>query len=309
MVKRKKNPRLLTTLIAAPWWTSLLLGLAVWLILFGIIPTAISNNPYLDVLAALSRSAAWLALLFFVLLATVSFVRAKKAAQKEAPLDVSEEPLFKKANKRSAIQPIVIDQDMHTVLALAGNTSESDAHWTIESLYSLEWKRFELLCAKYYEALGFKAETLAAGADGGVDIRLFRLGMDAPIAIVQCKSWKSQVTVSEIRELFGVMAHEKVARGIFITTGSYTRDALMFGAANPIQLLDGVAFLKKILELEPASRNALKAFAFSGDYTTPTCASCGIKLVRRESRRSAFWGCVNYPRCHMTLKIRVADLA
>jgi restriction system protein len=127
--------------------------------------------------------------------------------------------------------------------------------------------------------------------------------MEVPLAIVRCKSWKSQVLVSEIRELSDVMAREKVARGIFITTGSYTRDARMFGATNPIQLLDGEAFLAKMAELDSVSRNNLKAFAFAGDYTTPTCASCGIKLVKRENRRSAFWGCINYPRCNTTLKI------
>jgi restriction system protein len=303
MAKRKKS-RILNALITAPWWTSLLLGAAAWLILFGIIPVAISSEPDLDVLATASRFAAWLVLLTFVLLAVASSVRANKTARKGDPLDVREEPIFKKVSKRSPVQPVVIDQDMHTVLALGGNMPEADPHWNIESLCLLEWKRFELLCAKYYEAFGFRVETAAAGADDGVDIRLFRSGMDAPIAIVRCKSWKSQVIVSEIRELFDVMAHEKVARGIFITTGSYTRDALMFGAVNPIQLLDGAAFLKKITDLDPASRNALKVFAFSGDYTTPTCTSCGIKLVRRENRRSAFWGCVNYPRCHVTLKIK-----
>jgi restriction system protein len=116
------------------------------------------------------------------------------------------------------------------------------------------------------------------------------------------------VPVSEVRTLADIMAQEKVARGIFITTGSYTKGAQVFGAANPIQLLDGEALIKRILALEPDARNALKAVAFAGDYTTPTCASCGIKLVKRGNRRSTFWGCINYPRCHMTLKIRAANL-
>jgi restriction system protein len=176
--------------------------------------------------------------------------------------------------------------------------------WNIESLRSLEWKRFELLCAKYYEAVGFKSATLAAGADGGIDIKLYRIDPNTPIAIVQCKAWSSQVTVKEIRELFGVMSYEKVDRGIFITSGSYTKDALAFGAANPMQLLDGEALLKRIHDLAPEARDALKEFAFEGDYTTPTCASCGVKMIRKKSTKRDFWGCVNFPRCRTILNVK-----
>lgn len=45
----------------------------------------------------------------------------------------------------------------------------------LEALRSLEWKRFELLCARYYEAVGFKMEILDAGQDGGIDIKLFKI--------------------------------------------------------------------------------------------------------------------------------------
>jgi hypothetical protein len=37
--------------------------------------------------------------------------------------------------------------------------------WTLEALRTLEGKRFERLCAKYYEAVGFQSETLCCGAD------------------------------------------------------------------------------------------------------------------------------------------------
>ncbi|HEV7856601.1 MAG TPA: restriction endonuclease [Herminiimonas sp.] len=307
MAQRKRKSRALKYVTAAPWWINVSIGLVTWLIFFSVIPASLFDNPYLDPLVILSRAVAWLALVLFVLFAAISFVRSRKAARRVNPHDVQEEPPFIKI-RRKAMEQVVIDQDMHTVLALAG-MPEADPDWNVESLCALEWKRFELLCARYYEALGFKAETLPTGADSGIDIKLYRQNMDAPIAIVQCKSWKSQVPLSEVSTLADIMAQEKVARGIFITTGSYTKGALSFGAANPIQLLDGEALIKRILALAPDTRNALKAFAFAGDYTTPTCASCGIKLVKRGNRRSAFWGCINYPRCHMTLKIRATTLS
>ncbi len=182
---------------------------------------------------------------------------------------------------------------------------QAPTKWSVEALRSLEWKRFEILCAKYYEAVGFKTETLDAGPDGGVDVKLFKIDPSKPLAVVQCKAWNTnQVGVKEIRELLGVMTHAKVARGIFVTTGTYTKDALDFGVANPIQLLDGAAFEKKILELPAEKQEALLALAFEGDYSTPTCASCGVKMVVREGKRGTFWGCTHYPRCKSTLPMR-----
>lgn len=169
-------------------------------------------------------------------------------------------------------------------------------------------ERFELLCAKYYEALGLRSETIRAGADGGIDVKLFETDRSAPMAIVQCKAWNTcSVGVKEVRELLGVMAHEKIERGIFVTTGTYTKDALLFGAANPIELLDGAAFVKKIQELSENGQKTLLDYAFAGDYTTPTCASCGIKMVSRHSKRGAFWGCLNYPRCKSTFAMKVSE--
>ncbi|WP_143036408.1 topoisomerase DNA-binding C4 zinc finger domain-containing protein [Collimonas sp. OK242] len=72
---------------------------------------------------------------------------------------------------------------------------------------------------------------------------------------------------------------------------------MAFGCANPVQLLDGPGFVKKIQELPAESQTELLKFAFDCDYATPTCASCGIKMIKRDSKRGVFWGCRNFPRC------------
>jgi restriction system protein len=185
--------------------------------------------------------------------------------------------------------------------------------WTLQALRSLEWKRFELLCADYYALLGFRSVSQARGADGGVDVRLYKDKGDGdgrgegggPLAIVQCKAWNgAPVSVKPVRELLGSMAHEKVARGIFITTGNFTRDAVLFAQDNAIQLLDGEAFLYKLLALPAAQSGQLLAGAFAGDYLTPTCPSCGEKTLKRDSQRGPFWGCRNFPRCRITFRYK-----
>lgn len=292
--KRKQNG--INVLIHSPWWVSVTIGIIGYIVLRWLLPSAFASNPYLINLAAMARSFAWLPPCGFGVIALISFFASKRDGNKLLS------PTGQKSNRPRASRPTsdISQQDKladawGTLLTSVPEEIDSVAipTWNIGSLRSLEWKRFELLCAKYYEAAGFKAATIAAGADGGIDIKLFKIDPHHPIAIVQCKAWNKAVGVKEIRELLGVMAHEKVARGIFITNGSYTADALAFGASNPIQLLDGSAFLRKILDLDTDAQNQLRDFAFEGDYQTPTCASCGIKLVKRKN----FWGCTNYPRC------------
>jgi len=51
-------------------------------------------------------------------------------------------------------------------------------------------------------------------------------------------------------------------------------------------------------------RETLIAKVTEGDYATPTCPSCDVKLVRRNGKNGEFWGCRNYPRCRSTLNCR-----
>ncbi|HEY8069920.1 MAG TPA: hypothetical protein VIF38_13645, partial [Burkholderiales bacterium] len=34
--------------------------------------------------------------------------------------------------------------------------------WSLELLHALEWKRFEIVCSGYFEAIGFRARTARA---------------------------------------------------------------------------------------------------------------------------------------------------
>lgn len=187
----------------------------------------------------------------------------------------------------------------HPLIKLLGNApSPKPTEWSIELLRQIEWKRFEELTAAYFREKTFRTETLRAGADGGIDVKLFIKDKTEPFAIVQCKAWNSQkVGVKPVRELLGVMAHEKVAKGIFATTGDYTQEAIAFAKENPLNLITGEMLLKGILALPDDAKARLLNVATDGDYTTPSCPSCGIKMVRRSSDRGAFWGCSNFPRC------------
>jgi hypothetical protein len=59
--------------------------------------------------------------------------------------------------------------------------------------------------------------------------------------LVQCKQRRArQVSVSVMRELYGVMAAERVTGGYVVTSGT-TKDAKEFAAGRNIELIDGQA--------------------------------------------------------------------
>ena len=213
---------------------------------------------------------------------------------------------------------VVPKQAMHELLGTTGDqpvqdvpevTQEpaevdpsSEMEWSVDALRQLEWKRFEMLCVWYYEAMGFTVNTVPQGADGGVDATLYMKGKSDPIALVQCKAWRSPVKVEPVRALGGSMHSKKVRRGVFWSLAGFIGQPVQdYAAEAGIQLLDGAGIVDRILALDTEKRDELRARAFEGDYQTPTCAACGIKMVDRQGKGGSFWGCRHYPKCRVTI--------
>ena len=151
-------------------------------------------------------------------------------------------------------------------------------------------------------------DTAFYGADGGVDARVYVNGSNVLEYAIQCKAWKKIVGVKEIRELFGVMVHESAGKGAFMATSTFSDDAKSFAAehSDKLFLVDGEKFISMLLKLPQDKQKILLSFATEGDYTTPTCASCGIKMVLRNGAKGDFWGCINFPKCNSRLWVAQA---
>jgi restriction endonuclease Mrr len=184
--------------------------------------------------------------------------------------------------------------------------NEKPNTWTLEVLMSLEWKRFEELCKEYLIMFGHNAHLTRNGADGGIDIEIWKENKKE--GLVQCKAWIWKIGVKEIRELYGIMASENANIGFFITTSSFTQNAIEFTLDKNITLISGENLIHKIKHLEIAQQKYLLDIATTGDYTTPTCARCNSKMIKRSGNngKKDFWGCLNYPRCRNTLQVRSA---
>lgn len=179
--------------------------------------------------------------------------------------------------------------------------------WSLETLKCIEWRRFEALIEALFEQAGFETKTQSHGADNGVDIWLYSRNQPGQaVSIVQCKHWSNKVGVDKLRELRGVMAAYKVPRGQFVTTATYSDEALQFAKENSINALDAQGVLALISKRTSEQQQALLDVALEGEYWRPTCVNCGIKLIERSPRAGgkAFWGCRNYPQCKTTMQMR-----
>ncbi|MCH9757497.1 MAG: restriction endonuclease [Proteobacteria bacterium] len=182
--------------------------------------------------------------------------------------------------------------------------------WSVTLIKELDWKVFEQLCADYLSAQGYQAIVTNTGADGGIDIKIY--GRDAPdevIGIAQCKAWKKQVGIKEVRELLGIMADASYKFGIYFATSTYTQEAIIFAKNNNIQLMDAVQLLHDIEQFPIKIQEKILIRATAGDYTTPSCPNCDSKLVIKTSQKGRtageqFWACPQFPRCRYTMRIR-----
>jgi restriction system protein len=178
----------------------------------------------------------------------------------------------------------------------------------------IEWRRFEAAIECLFQQAGFELRLQSRDAGGGVDIWLYSRHQSdqQPVSVVHCQHGRSKrIGVEKLEHLLRAMSARKVRRGQFVTTGSFTTEAVAFARENGIHLLGTTALLNLIGKRPPQAQAELLEVALAGDYWRPTCVNCGVKMIgqRPRSGGSSFWGCVNYPRCKKALPMRVPALS
>lgn len=106
------------------------------------------------------------------------------------------------------------------------------------------------LFAGILRSMGYFTQVAPEGKDGGVDIVASRdaLGVEPPIVKVQVKARPtSRSGPSEIRELAGLLGPQD-ERGIFVSTGGYTRDAENDAKVARISLIGMDRLVELLLE-------------------------------------------------------------
>jgi restriction system protein len=87
--------------------------------------------------------------------------------------------------------------------------------------------------------------------DGGIDgiIKEDRLGLD--IIYIQAKRWENTVTRPEIQKFAGALIGKKAKKGVFITTSSFSREAIEYAdLTGNIVLVDGETLSRLMIEYD-----------------------------------------------------------
>ena len=121
-------------------------------------------------------------------------------------------------------------------------------------LLSLEPSAFERLAQRLLRESGFiQVQVSGKAGDGGIDgVGIARInGFLSFHVLFQCKRYQGSVTAGQIRDFRGAM-QGRTDKGLFITTGTFTRDAIKEATrdgAPPIDLIDGEQLVQRLKEL------------------------------------------------------------
>ena len=112
---------------------------------------------------------------------------------------------------------------------------------------------FERLAQRLLRESGFvQVEVTGKSGDGGIDGKgIVRIsGFLSFHILFQCKRYKGSISPSQIRDFRGAM-QGRADKGLFITTGTFTREAIKEATrdgAPPIDLIDGELLCEKLKE-------------------------------------------------------------
>ena len=105
----------------------------------------------------------------------------------------------------------------------------------------MDGHEFERWFAKVLQWNGYRTRVTQKSADGGVDIVMHESNGKR---LIQCKRMKRKADVKALRELRGVMAHQRVASGGFVCTGGFTKKAIEFCKRENIVLWDMAGIMR-----------------------------------------------------------------
>jgi restriction system protein len=134
---------------------------------------------------------------------------------------------------------------------------EETATWRetlMTTLLEMSPDAFERLCQRLLRESGFiQVEVTGRSGDGGIDghgiVRLAGL-ISFPV-IFQCKRYRNTISSNVVRDFRGAMVG-RADKGLIITTGNFTRDAILEATrdgAPPIDLIDREQLIDKLKDL------------------------------------------------------------
>ncbi|WEV72001.1 restriction endonuclease [Bifidobacterium sp. ESL0790] len=113
----------------------------------------------------------------------------------------------------------------------------------IVASFSSNPSEFEPFCADLYRHFGYRVAVTPSANDGGFDLKMTKNGRTY---IVECKCFEPthHVGLPLLRKLVGANAIQHAQGLIFITTSTYTSQAIKYAKESGIELIDGNALVR-----------------------------------------------------------------
>ena len=197
---------------------------------------------------------------------------------------------------------------LYTVVGVARRARDRRRFDRTEDVGRLDPYQYERYVGEYYHRKGYSVtQRGGAGADGGVDLVIAK---DGERLLVQCKHWKAfRVGPQPLRELWGLVDHEKAAGAVFVTSKDFTVEAQAFAKGKRLELVDGTQLAVMVAAVKSAASGLeSERPTAEGPVATRTCPACGAPMVARTAQRGPrsgerSWGCSTYPKCRGVLSL------
>lgn len=174
--------------------------------------------------------------------------RAFRSRRREGTIEIAPPQAGAVPAAETAVQELLSDQTPEDLLATAYRRLRRNLEIElIEQVKAASPAFFERLVIDVLVAMGYGGSRQDAGraigrsGDGGIDgiIKEDKLGLD--VIYVQAKRWEGTVGRPEIQRFAGALQGRRANKGEFITTSSYSRDAVEYAEIinSRIILVDG----------------------------------------------------------------------
>lgn len=188
----------------------------------------------------------------------------------------------KKEDSESSQQPqsfpVETETPEETIDAAYQSIRQSLAQELIDTISRMSPAFFERLVVELLVKMGYGGSLKDAGkaigktGDEGIDgtIKEDKLGLD--IIYIQAKRWQAGNIVGrpELHKFVGALAGQGAKKGIFITTSSFSKDALNYAPKNEtkIVLIDGVQLAQLMIDynLGVSTQRAYEIKRLDNDY-------------------------------------------
>jgi hypothetical protein len=124
---------------------------------------------------------------------------------------------------------------------------------TMNDIQLLTSSQFEELVGSVMEQQGY-TQVKVVGRSRDLCVDITAIGFRGEQVAIQCKRYSasSKIGSSAMQQFIGMIyQHHRAARGIYVTTSSYTKEARQLAEKNNIELIDGESLVKIIHTVAP----------------------------------------------------------